>query len=734
MFEFYRQHPEVHRPKVLAFRTRRSAHSDPCCSIIGDYEQSSTLHSLDGAYASLSHLPIERTCSIPDIKSLEGPSAIIVLAQLLFAASNLHSREMTSTMINSNELSALPAASTPFVASSTSPDTSNVENGAPFLGQHLEPHALSKDDGQPTFVNYRKFHLPWLASAQENTNLRRELTTPHVPGAFEARTLLSADNGVESVELSALRNPSNPVGSPLSDDTSGRGIGSIPSLPRRISPIVIRSSGSLDSCTEKTVVETSPTGQQPHVGKLNLSAFTKALRPSESTVASDQGPVVLPLTLASPSPVTAVYAVPEYRKVLQNMQPPQMNPINDMPTQSNHHAEEALLRSIAGLENLMREAIDLTNDAVSCNRTDVIPEILEGAAQALHPMSNARRNNETVFPHKTVLLDQADYSNSGSEDGTIDGSRSTSHSPSPIPHLQFSPPGRPHVMSSQRGVITRSTEGNRTMSSSLGPRTVWDQPSTDNLLDHEGVVGSSSAIHTPPHSYQQPSSSAALDWAYQGPQASPDGPAPSQPRSRLQRKRGPGLSRPQVAFAPQHDQVNFVSRTGKGVTSQRQHPQPNYSPSDSPSPNNRPNDFDEPTSPTTGPTSSQEPVAPIQKGFGRTATQGRNQAQNWGRDKYDEQEFMTADTLKGVHHLTLRDDQKFSLHHYYRRAPIARNWTTKRKRITAAVACINTALLGNLIGIYVSRCQLSVATLLIQADSPVRFLPFNMPWRIKTTL
>ncbi|KAL6708840.1 hypothetical protein ACN47E_002247 [Coniothyrium glycines] len=42
----------------------------------------------------------------------------------------------------------------------------------------------------------------------------------------------------------------------------------------------------------------------------------------------------------------------------------------------------------------------------------------------------------------------------------------------------------------------------------------------------------------------------------------------------------------------------------------------------------------------------------------------------------------------------------FSLRRQHRRQPIARNWTTGKKRLTATIACINTALLGIIIGVY----------------------------------
>lgn len=43
----------------------------------------------------------------------------------------------------------------------------------------------------------------------------------------------------------------------------------------------------------------------------------------------------------------------------------------------------------------------------------------------------------------------------------------------------------------------------------------------------------------------------------------------------------------------------------------------------------------------------------------------------------------------------------FSLRRHHRRQPIARNWSNLRKRFTATIACINTALIGMIIGIYV---------------------------------
>ena len=56
--------------------------------------------------------------------------------------------------------------------------------------------------------------------------------------------------------------------------------------------------------------------------------------------------------------------------------------------------------------------------------------------------------------------------------------------------------------------------------------------------------------------------------------------------------------------------------------------------------------------------------------------------------------------------LHVRDAHRhtFSLRRNHRRKPVARNWRTGKKRICALIACANTAVLGIIIGIYVSTC------------------------------
>jgi len=64
-----------------------------------------------------------------------------------------------------------------------------------------------------------------------------------------------------------------------------------------------------------------------------------------------------------------------------------------------------------------------------------------------------------------------------------------------------------------------------------------------------------------------------------------------------------------------------------------------------------------------------------------------------------------AFNLKGKHHVSLRGEHHkgFSLTRSHKRQSIARDWAPARKRFVASVACISTALVGILVGIYAAE-------------------------------
>ncbi|MCJ1464454.1 hypothetical protein MMC07_003067 [Pseudocyphellaria aurata] len=57
-------------------------------------------------------------------------------------------------------------------------------------------------------------------------------------------------------------------------------------------------------------------------------------------------------------------------------------------------------------------------------------------------------------------------------------------------------------------------------------------------------------------------------------------------------------------------------------------------------------------------------------------------------------------SLKNRRHFSIREGHGFSLSRSHRRAPIARDWSKSRKRYVATVTCMNTALMGLIIGTY----------------------------------
>lgn len=67
---------------------------------------------------------------------------------------------------------------------------------------------------------------------------------------------------------------------------------------------------------------------------------------------------------------------------------------------------------------------------------------------------------------------------------------------------------------------------------------------------------------------------------------------------------------------------------------------------------------------------------------------------------------ITVDKLDLKHprkrHISIPAGQDISLGRHHHRQPIAREWPTFRKRMTALIACLNTVFIGLIVGIYVS--------------------------------
>lgn len=74
-------------------------------------------------------------------------------------------------------------------------------------------------------------------------------------------------------------------------------------------------------------------------------------------------------------------------------------------------------------------------------------------------------------------------------------------------------------------------------------------------------------------------------------------------------------------------------------------------------------------------------------------------------EAFDEEDYLPRPYGGTLHVRNQVQRHTFSLRRQHRRQPIARDWGNGRKRWTAVTACVNTALLGIIIGVYVSAPQ-----------------------------
>ncbi|KAF2401963.1 hypothetical protein EJ06DRAFT_474349 [Trichodelitschia bisporula] len=111
---------------------------------------------------------------------------------------------------------------------------------------------------------------------------------------------------------------------------------------------------------------------------------------------------------------------------------------------------------------------------------------------------------------------------------------------------------------------------------------------------------------------------------------------------------------------------------------------------------------------------AEEPAPPVPLSWESERTKTPRRPLPFSSPQYEEH----VDPEKGHHRLRRiahfkSDSRDHSPHlHHSRRHPIARKWSTPRKRIVATVACINTGIIGFVVGIYagmVPRIQFQLA-------------------------
>ncbi len=78
--------------------------------------------------------------------------------------------------------------------------------------------------------------------------------------------------------------------------------------------------------------------------------------------------------------------------------------------------------------------------------------------------------------------------------------------------------------------------------------------------------------------------------------------------------------------------------------------------------------------------------------FGLVSSHGSSQAPGTKHSQHID--------LNGCRHVDVKGSHEFNVHQTWRHQPIARDWIISRKRFAATIACINTLLIGVMIGIY----------------------------------
>ena len=341
------------------------------------------------------------------------------------------------------------------------------------------------------------------------------------------------------------------------------------------------------------------------------------------------------------------------------------------PTNSQHRnmsiPDGRLRNSVTKMEELTREAIYLAHDAVDRQRPDEVKRIMEEAAHALHTSSHSRdvpqdlRNEPLLDAGDAVPRPNALHGRRTENDSTFSKNSSESEQ-------SRLPPAMPQIPR-----IDSSATLQPPFKNEASPY------HTPNLT----VTAPASPKSTVPH---------AIDFAYKDqPLAEPVSPhtVPIDVRRRSKPKaRFEDPPRAESAREPAPSSPALPSAADvHGYIDERSEPPVSMFPRHSSITIRQPRDSSSDSSPTGGTTA------------GNVDHIGQSEGHNWGSDKYDEHDYLPSSALDGKHHITLADHQIWSIHHH-KRQPISRNWSTARKRATALFLCIETALVGFIVGIY----------------------------------
>lgn len=411
----------------------------------------------------------------------------------------------------------------------------------------------------------------------------------------------------------------------------------------------IRAIGSVPSLrrpSEKGIHQVSVANYPPAVSSLDLDSRTIS-RPSGF---SDRGKI---------SPTAT-------RKHSEPPCIPPRHPDHHRRTKAEDKCPESLTHAVAGYETLMDDAVDVAEEASRLGRHEEVSQVLDEALQAL------RRASSVSQTHRANLNQPPRVFEFEPESG-IESSSS--------------------IYTTDDNTVNDLENGTSKVKSRIGslPNTV-----TVRKGHHRAITSEHGDIHsvagTPPRFYNDPEDLQVMDFADRQPSQSS---AVDGHKSRRESTRRPsrltgrqGYSREprNVLYHGDKSEQQDIHRLSIGEPSRALPEVPSN-----------------PWKPKHGLADEYYNEKPrrrhTSKAIGATTD-------DIGDVRRRKEHYRNLDpetpglSLKRKHHFSLRSHQGFSFGHHVRRQPIARKWRTLRKRITATIACINTAFLGYVIGVY----------------------------------
>lgn len=334
----------------------------------------------------------------------------------------------------------------------------------------------------------------------------------------------------------------------------------------------------------------------------------------------------------------------------------QMSPSRPRPGRNafERMGDRRISNAIEGLEDMVQEAVEIADDAANHGQVEEIYDIIEDARQAIQDASG---DPPTHLMATSSPLPASNLSESDSEWGVYGGYPKD---------LWPSRPGRtpPHLI--QRSIIDDSVD------------LIASQVQDDLQRG-----------------------SASVDWAYQ-PQRIPISTSSSSSGSGSDGRARSGLStRSDLLLLPDQTQpatrehVDFVLRLRAGDQSRgRPHRRVARDPDRVHRRHRR----------------LRSRSSPDREIISSSVSRRRKRSSSefsLPEESFDEEDLPPRQYGRNLHVREQALQHTFSVRQHHRRQPIARNWGTGKKRLTAIIACINTALLGIIIGVYVSSLRMS---------------------------